>query len=218
MCSSDLRALTSLLDLKGKSSGFLKNLKALFTRSLPELESPLDDFINIVDLLETVGCDCQIDLASGRGFEYYTGVIFQLFMDEENIGGGGRYDALIPLMGGKDIPASGFALYLDRLMNLVNPEILAKPLAQRILIRVEPEALKASFGIASCLREAGYVAEFYLGGQKPANLRWTLDVQNKEPLFVLTDQVKRRKFEAQTVTEVLTLLGEGEGANKNSTA
>ncbi len=212
------RALTFLLDLKGESSGFLKNLKTLFTRSLPELESPLDDFINIVDLLETLGCDCQIDLASGRGFEYYTGVIFQLFMGEENIGGGGRYDALIPLMGGKDIPASGFALYLDRLMSLVKPETFGEPLAQRIWIRIEPEAMKEGFSIASRLREAGYVAEFYLGGQEPANLRWTLDVQNKVPLFVLTDRVNHKKFKAQTITEALTLLGEGEGANKNSTA
>ena len=127
-------------------------------------------------------------------------------MDEENIGGGGRYDALIPLMGGKDIPASGFALYLDRLMNLVRPETLVKPTAKRVLIRVEPGAMREGFSIASCLREAGYVAELHLGGQQPANLRWTLDVQNKAPLFVLTDQVKRRKFEAQTVDEVLVLV------------
>ena len=200
------RALTSLLNLKRESSELLKNLKALFTRSLPELEPPLDDFINIVDLLEALGCHYQIDLASGRGFEYYTGVIFQLFMGEENIGGGGRYDALIPLMGGKDIPASGFALYLDRLMSLVKPETLGKPLAQRILIRVEPEAMKEGFSIANRLREAGYVAELHFGGQEPANLRWTLDVQDKAPLFVLTDQIKHRKFEAQTATEVLAIL------------
>jgi len=149
------RVLTPLLDLKGKSSGFLKNLKALFAQNLPEFEPPLDDFINIVDLLEALGYDYQIDLVSGRGFEYYTGVIFQLFIGEENIGGGGRYDALIPLVGGRDTPASGFALYLDRLMNLVKPETLAKPLAQRILIRVEPEAMKDGFIIASCLRDAG---------------------------------------------------------------
>jgi len=216
--SEPSRALTSLLDLKGKSSGFLKNLRALFAKSVPELESPLNDFISIVDLLETLGCDCQIDLASGRGFEYYTGVIFQLFMGEENIGGGGRYDVLIPLMGGKDVPASGFALYLDRLMSLVKTETLAEPLAPRILVRVAPEAMEAGFSLAGCLREAGYVAELYLGGQQPANLRWTVDVQKRAPLFVLTDRVKCRKFEAQTVTEVLTLLGEGEGADKNSTA
>jgi len=211
------RALAPLLDLKGKSSGFLKNLKTLFTQSLPELEPSLDDFINIVDLLEALGCHYQIDLASGRGFEYYTGVIFQLFMGEENIGGGGRYDALIPLMGGRDIPASGFALYLDRLMSLVKPGTLAKPLAQRILIRVEPEAIKEGFSMASCLREAGYVAELYLGGQEPTNLRWTLDVQNKAPQFVLTDIVNHKRLEVQTSAEALTLLRE-ESANKNSLA
>jgi len=212
------RALTSLIDLKGKSSGFLKNLKAMFAQSLPELEPPLNDFINIVDPLEALGCDYRIDLASGRGFEYYTGMMFQLFIGEENIGGGGRYDALIPLIGGKDIPASGFALYLDRLMRLVKPEALAKPLARRILIKVEPEATEEGFNIAGCLREAGCVAELYLGGEEPVGLRWTLDVRSKAPLLILTDQIKRRRFELETSTEVLALLEGEEGANKNSTA
>lgn len=204
--------LPLLLDPTQKSSRFLKNLKALFAQNLSEVEPCLADFINIINLLEALGCKYQIDLASGRGFEYYTGVIFQLFKGEERVGGGGRYDALIPLMGGRDIPASGFALYLDRLMNLVKLETQAEPLAPRILVRVEPgepEVMKEGFGIASRLREAGYVAEFNLGGQEPTNLRWTLDVQSQAPLFVLTDPVKRKRFEAQTTTEVLTLLGQG---------
>jgi histidyl-tRNA synthetase len=196
----------ALLDLKGKSSGFLKNLRALFTPDLSRLKPYIDDFINITELLEALGCDYHIDIASGRGFEYYTGVIFQLFKDEEKIGGGGRYDALIPLMGGKDTPASGFALYLDRLMNLVKPEASAKPSGQRILIRAEPGAVKQGFSTASRLREAGYMAEFYLGGQKQADFDWTLDVQGKAPSFILTDQVKHRRFEAKTADEVLALL------------
>ena len=198
------RVLSLLLDLKGKSSGLLKNLKAQFIQSLPELESSLDDFINIVDLLEAMGYDYQIDIASEKGFEYYTGVIFQMVRGEEKLGGGGRYDALISLMGGREAPASGFALYLDRLMSLVKPDSLAKP--QRILIRPEPEVIKEGFSIASRLRQAGYVAELNMGEQQPANLRWTLDVQSKPPLFVLTDQVKQRKFETQTANEVLKLL------------
>ena len=210
--------LPSLLDLKGKSSGFLKNLKALLTPNLPELEPSLDDFINIVSLLEALDYNYQVDITSGRGFEYYTGVMFRLFVDGEEIGGGGRYDALIPLMGGRDTPASGFALYLDRLMNLISPETSAKP--QRILVKVEPgevETLKEGFSVAGCLREAGYVAELHLGGQELADLRWTLDVQKKAPLFVLTDRVKHRRFEFKTTDEVLALLGK-EDAAKNSLA
>jgi len=202
----ELDSILPLLDLKGKSSGFLKNLKALFTQNLAEVEPPIDDFISIVDRLEALGYEYQIDIASGRDFEYYTGVIFQFFMGGEKIGGGGRYDALIPLMGGKDTPASGFALNLDCLMNLVKPEILVEPSGQRILIRAQPEAVKGGFDIANRLREAGYVAEFNLGGQELTNLRWTLDVQNKAPLFILTDQLNHRKFEVQTTDEVLKLL------------
>ena len=202
----ELNSTLPLLDLKGKSSGFLKNLKSLFSQNSAELEPPIDDFISIVDRLEALGYEYQIDIASGRDFEYYTGVIFQFFIGEEKVGGGGRYDALIPLMGGKDTPASGFALYFDRLMNLVKPEILAEPSGQRILIRVQPEAIKGGFDIASCLREAGYVAELNLGGQELTNLRWTLDVQNKAPPYILTDQVNHKRFKAQTADEVLKLL------------
>ena len=208
-------ALSLWLNLKGESSGFLKNLKTLSPPGLPELEPGLDDFINIVELLESLGCNYRIDIASGRGFEYYTGVIFQLFLGDEKIGGGGRYDALIPLMGGRDIPASGFALYLDRLMNRVIPETLAEPPVPRILIRAEQQATKQGFSIAGCLRDAGYVAELYLGGQEPANLRWTLEVRSKAPLFILTDGINHTRCEARTADEVLTLLGE-EGADKGS--
>jgi histidyl-tRNA synthetase len=205
----EVRKTLSILDLKGKSSGFLKNLKALFNTALPELKPGIDDFIKIAGLLEALGCDYQIDVASGRGFEYYTGVIFQFFKDGEKLGGGGRYDALIPLMGGRDTPASGFALYLDRLMNLVKPEALAETSRQRILIRAEPEATEEGFNLARRLHEAGYTAEFYLGAQKSTDFSWTLDIKSKPPRFVLTAPVNHRRFEAQTVKEVLALLKRG---------
>jgi len=203
------RALTPLLELKGKSSGYLRNMKTLFKKDSPELEASLNNFIDVVDLLEALGVNYQIDITLGRGFEYYTGIIFQLFAGEEHIGGGGRYDALIPLMGGRDIPASGFALYLDRLMDLIKPAALVKPRVQGILIKAateESEVLKESFSMANYLHEAGYSAEVYLGGEEPANLKWILEVQGKAPLFVLTDRSSNKRYELQTATEVLSLL------------
>ena len=202
------RILPPLLNPKGKTAGFLKNLKTLAARDLPEFEPYINDFINITELLGALGCDYQIDIASGRGFEYYTGVIFQFFKDGKKIGGGGRYDALIPLMGGKDIPASGLALYLDRLMNLVKPEAAIGTPVQRILVRAESEAVKEGFRTIDSLHNAGYMAEFYLGAQEQSDFDWTLDVQSKTPLYILTDQVDNRRFEVQTVDKVLALLGE----------
>ncbi len=200
-----------MLDLKGKSSGFLKNLKTLFNHEFPEFEPPLGNFIGIVDLLESLGHTCQIDIASGRGFEYYTGVIFQLFAGRERVAGGGRYDALIPLMGGRDIPASGFAIYLDPLMKLVKPQDNTTLSIQKILVRTQsnqPDTVKQGFQIAASLREAGYTAELDLVGQKPSNLAWTLDVNDKAPLFILTDRSNRKKHRAQTAKELLAILQE----------
>jgi len=205
------RALPLLLDLKGQSSGFLKNMRALFIRELPELGPALADFISIVDLLDELGCQYQIDITSGKGFEYYTGVTFQLFTGDEEVGGGGRYDALIPLMGGRDIAASGFALYLDRLMNLIKPESLVEAPAKKVMVRVEsdePAVVKESFGVDSRLREAGCAVELDVGGRGGADSGWTLDVRGQSPPFLLTDRVKNKKFEAQTADEVLALLGD----------
>ena len=204
------RTLATLLDLKGKSVGFLKNMRSLVNRDLPELEAPFSNFIDIVERLEAIGCGYQIDITSGRGFEYYTGLIFRLFIGSEEVGGGGRYDALIPLMGGRDTPASGFALYLDCLMGLISPEKLTQPSFGKILVSAglkKAGDLKEAFDLVVRLHEAGYPAEVYLGGPEPADLKWIVEIRSKEPRYVLTDRVSQRKFEAGTGPEVVALLG-----------
>lgn len=204
------RTLAALLDLKGKSAGFLKNMRSLVNRDLPELEAPFNNFIDIVERLEAIGCGYQIDVTSGRGFEYYTGLIFRLFIGGEEVGGGGRYDALIPLMGGRDTPASGFALYLDCLMGLISLEKLAQPSVGKILVSAglkKAGDLKEAFDLAVRLHEAGYPAEVYLGGPEPVDSKWTVEIRSKEPCYVLTDRVSQQRLEAGTGTEVLALLG-----------
>jgi histidyl-tRNA synthetase len=198
------KTIDSLLALKGKPSGFSKELKELFAEDLPECRPYIENCARIAEFLEATGCDYRIDIASGRGFEYYTGVIFQIFKGGEKIGGGGRYDALIPLMGGKDVPASGFALYLERLMALIKPETLAQPQPPRILIKADLEKAREGFDIAGRLHKAGYQAECYLGVQKESDFDWTVEVKDK-PKFTLTNRAKKQ-LTAQTVDELLALL------------
>jgi histidyl-tRNA synthetase len=200
------KTIDSLLELKGKPSGFSQELKELFAEDLPECKPYIDNCTRIAEFLEAMGCNYQIDIASGRGFEYYTGVIFQIFKGEEKIGGGGRYDALIPLMGGKDVPASGFALYLERLMALIKPEALAKPQSPRILIRAEAARAREGFDIAKRLHKAGYRAECYLGAQKDADFDWTVDIKSQSPKFILTNQAKKQRVAAESADELLALL------------
>lgn len=199
------RLLAPLFDLKGKAPGFLKNLKSMFRRDLPELELPLNNFIGTIDLLESLGYDYQIDIASGRGFEYYTGMMFQLLANGEHIGGGGRYDDLIPLLGGKPTPASGFALYLDHLMNLVKPPATTRPSSRVVLVKPETGALKEAINIINQLRDASYQAELHLE-QERSNERWELNVRHQPPFFVLTDRANDKKFEAKTADTILDLF------------
>ncbi len=200
-------ALTLLLDMKGRSSGFLKNVKALLPQQMPELEPCIDNFAAICQIIENTGCDYRIDMALGKGFEYYTGIIFHLFSGEQNIGGGGRYDALIPLMGGQDTPAAGFALYLDRLMKLVKQDITEEPMAKRILVTVAPGAEMTALAIAGKLREAGYIAGLSLGEERASGYGWLLKVRDKSPMFVLTNQSNDGESAVENDSEVIDLLG-----------
>jgi len=199
--------LAPLLALQGQSSGFVKNLAAALALDAPELKPQIDDLVFIADTLKSLGQDFQIDIASVRGFEYYTGVIFQLFINDEKVGGGGRYDDLITAMGGKPTSASGFALYVDLLMTLIPASKLNDQPSSRVLLKMDADAAKAGFAMAEQLREAGCTVKLHLGGKGPAEMEWKLEVHTKAPWLVLTDLSNNKKYEMQTSKEVLEKLG-----------
>ncbi|MBE0415962.1 MAG: ATP phosphoribosyltransferase regulatory subunit, partial [Dehalococcoidia bacterium] len=203
------RALAILLEVKGSSPGFLENVRALLGKALPRLEPSLNNLVSIAQLLAAMDCPYQIDIASGSGFEYYTGVMFQFYAAAEQVGGGGRYDDLIPLVGGPPVPASGFALYMDQLMNLVKMEERSY---QRILVLSQGsdmKGLKACFEVARSLREAGYLVELDLGQKEVSCYRWILSVSS-EGLFRLTDQTTGRESELASAAQTLKIM-EGSG-------
>ena len=89
---------------------------------------PTEDLNEAFRLLESKyglkeGKDFFYDPTLARGSDYYTGIIFELKPtgkpEEQSIGGGGRYDNLIGMFAGRDIPAVGFSFGLDRLVELL---------------------------------------------------------------------------------------------------
>ncbi len=196
--------LQLLFGLKGNSPGFVENLRGVFCPSLPALEPSLNELARIANLLTGSGFSYQIDFASGRGFEYYTGIIFGFYSSGRRLGGGGRYDELIPLVGGKNICASGFALYIDELMGLLK-EV---PPRERVLLRARDAAwLKPSLALARKLRDAGYIAEFDLGYRKTADFRWIVNMRGGEGIELL-DQSSGKKRRKSSPAELLKLLEE----------
>ena len=206
--NSDIGRLISLfLNLRGKTSGFLENLKAL--PQIPvTLKPALDNFSEIASLLDALSCNYQIDITSTRGFEYYTGLCFQFSAKGEKIGSGGRYDNLIPLIGGKSTPACGFALYVDPIINLIQPQAKRKA-GQGILVKCDkttPDSIKTSFQLAQSLRQAGYATELDFSGRQ-SDWRWIIAVQEKPPPFLVIDQAQNQKKEASSIADAIKTVG-----------
>jgi histidyl-tRNA synthetase len=197
--------LAPLLALQGKSSGFLKNLFSSIGLDLSELKPQIDDFVFVADTLQSLGYKYEIDIASIRGFEYYTGVIFQILVNGEIVGSGGRYDALISAMGNKQTPASGFALYVDLLMQTIKIKTLSKSSLPKILIKMDNSSTKTGFEMASRLRDIGYIAKLHLGGKGPSDFAWLLDILNNSS-FILKNMTTSQKYEFKSSEEVLNIL------------
>jgi histidyl-tRNA synthetase len=204
------RALSQLLRLKGKKYGFLKNLEASLQPVSSAFRDNLRDFVRVAEMLDALKLDYEIDIASGRGFEYYTGIIFQFLAGDVKIGGGGRYDELIPLLGGKKRSAAGFALYIGRLMDYVSPDVIGT--APGVLVQVaseKPAVVRRGFQAQRWIQEAGYVAEIDLGGRSRARScphRWKLLVRDQSPPFLLTDHDRDTLTGAASVAELLRLI------------
>lgn len=186
------RFLKLLSDLKGKKTGFLNNLKGILPEDFSVSRAYLDNMTQITELLDSIGQEYWIDFTPAESFEYYTGMVFRFYCSGKLVGHGGRYDKLIPLVGGGDIPASGFALFMDNIITLVRePEDTS-----RILLTAqsqEARSLQEIFQVAAQLRKQGHIVELDMGkgtSSRPQADRWlvTLKETGKTPLLDLLDK------------------------------
>lgn len=155
-------AVDLLLREEGQGANYVRNLRAAFAQALPEVARPLDELEALAETLEALGLVPTVTGAMVRNFEYYTGPVFQLLVGDVVVGGGGRYDALVEVLCGRQVPASGFALYMGRLLPLVT-----RPPVAAATVWVEPAdgaatTVAAAFQAASALRERGLPAQVAL--------------------------------------------------------
>lgn len=143
--------------------------------------------------LEELDIPYVLDPRLVRGLDYYSRTTFEYKTDklgsQDALGGGGRYDGLVELLGGPSVPAVGFALGIDRI-ELMDPPFLGMKKTRRgiWLVTMEPVADKA-VALAYALRKEGIRIQFDLGEKsmkaqfKQAdrnNCRWALIVGPEE--------------------------------------
>jgi histidyl-tRNA synthetase len=138
-----------------------------------------------------------------RGLSYYTGAIMEIAVPDlpGSLGGGGRYDGLIGMFSGEQIPACGFSLGLERILVVMTERGMFPPEVQAsgpdVLVTIFDESLAAeSLRIATELRAANLRVELY-----PEALRGGKDLGKA---FKYADARKAR---------FVTVLGQDEASN-----
>ena len=197
-------SLEMLLAMEGEGGAYLNNLRSAFTKGVPQMEGALDELAIVVEALEGLGCRCLISAAMVRNFEYYTGPAFQFEVSGRRVGGGGRYDALVSLIGGAQVPASGFALEAGSLASLLAAEVSERRIITVALEARDGASLASAFRLASALRMQGLAVQ--VAGEPPQGAP-VVKAADEEWVLVEPAGRKSRLASVEAVAEALRECG-----------
>ncbi|MBA3515878.1 MAG: histidine--tRNA ligase [Pyrinomonadaceae bacterium] len=124
-------------------------------------------------ILEYVGASAiaeriTIDPSLARGLSYYTGAIIEINVKDlaGSLGGGGRYDDLIGMFSGQDVPACGFSLGVERIIVVMTeremfpPQLVSSPPDVMVTLWNE-DSISDSVALAHALRASGLRVDLY---------------------------------------------------------
>jgi len=130
----------------------------------------IDQLKEIVELSAGTSADgrIQLDPSLARGLSYYTGAIMEIAVPDlaGSLGGGGRYDNLVGMFLGKDVPACGFSLGLERILVVMAernmfPASVANAAVDVMVTIWNHETRADSLALAAELRDAGLRVDLY---------------------------------------------------------
>lgn len=166
-------------------------------------------FKEVLEFLDEVEIPYRLNPYLVRGLDYYTKTVFEIFpgtdddkSDKEGreeikknaLAGGGRYDKLVKLLGGKDIPACGGALGVERIVSLMKYQDIKLPepeapdvflaqlgnLAKRKSLKLLEELRRAKIGVSESFGRDSLKAQ--LSRADKLGVKFTLIIGQKESL------------------------------------
>lgn len=181
--SPDQRAATTrLLDRRAKMENFPEALAKLFAsdtlaqKLIEELDRTTSSAYleNLRATLSIMGVNNMVvDTSITRGFDYYTGMVFEIFdTNPENarsIAGGGRYDNLLSLFGNESIPAVGLGMGDVTVRDFLESHNLVPryiPATELMLAVVDPKAMSHALRLAQDLRMEDITVMVNISGKR----------------------------------------------------
>lgn len=128
-----------------------------------------DHFEKLKSYLNILGIEYKVNPKIVRGLDYYTKTVFEFVTNEigaqGTVCGGGRYDGLIEQLGGKAVPALGFAMGIERIILLLEKQKKDFPQYNAVdlyIASMNQESVVKAMEIAKLVRDSGYSAEYDL--------------------------------------------------------
>ena len=185
------------------------------TRLGDTAQAARQELLALCDCLENYGItDFEINLGITRGFDFYTGTVFQIELSEKRLPlcGGGRYDNLIASFGGPSMPGAGFAFQFDALVEAFTDTNKATVNGRKdyFIAAETPEGIAEAQRLAETLRKAGKNVEVDLMERdlqaqqnyaSQANYDYLLRLVPDEPMCRI--QIKTGDTEVVTVDDLL---------------
>ncbi len=152
-----------------------------------------DHFKSVLEYLDEINLPYILNPYLVRGLDYYTKTVFEFIPEgdeyrQSSLGGGGRYDKLIEMLGGEPTPAVGVALGIERIVDKIKETKLnleKKNYAKVFLVQLCDLAKKKSFRLFNDLIEAGIsAAESFGRGSIKSQLRVANRLKIKTALII----------------------------------
>jgi histidyl-tRNA synthetase len=166
-----INKMLPILEISGEAETILNDVSSLLNSTEIGMEG-IAEIKELISYIPTLGVPQQnyvIDLYLARGLNYYTGPIYESIVEEPNIGsltGGGRYDELVGMFLGKNIPATGTTIGIERIIDVMTElDMLPKTkTTSQVLVTVFDEYTKKhSLNLVKDLRKAGINSEIFFG-------------------------------------------------------
>ena len=166
------RNVLRLLDSKDPAMAALNAAAPKITDRL--CDDCAEHFAGVRAHLDALGVRYRLEPGLVRGLDYYTRTAFEFYVtgregQQQAIGGGGRYDGLIELLGGRPTPGIGFGIGLDRLILALTEtgvDAVPQPGPVVVVVGADPDDTVGRLRIATGLRAEGLVARAELGRRK----------------------------------------------------
>ena len=216
--------LWTFVQLKDKPKVLLEKLKTNNELiSNKKGKEALDDMEILFDYLEIMGTDkyCTFDLSLARGLDYYTGLIYETVLtDTDKVGsisGGGRYDNLVGMFSGKQIPAVGVSIGIERIFNILEEKYKdssdIRSVATEVFVAVIGKNLtKERLKVLNELWDNGIKAEILYNENPRMDKQMDYVVNNKIPfmVFIGENELKENKIKIKCMANSNEIMIERE--------